>query len=406
MNDKKVLSHHISIRNMWLYSIGKGTSVIGTALYTFAIGLYVLKMTGSGQSFAITLVMGTLPVIVISPVAGVWIDRLSKKKVAILMDAVSGLLMLFMFAMGTQFGLSLGMIYLFTLLINITTVIFSLAFEVAKPMLVLQESLVKLNSISKMIDGIANVVAPLMAGVLVLMLDLNLFILINGITFLASSVVTVLMVFNQDVHALEEQQTFRESFLVGVAFIKSSKGIFSMLLLLISLNFTLAFALEVPLPYLCVQVFGLSSSAYGFIMSGFPAGLIIGSLLADKTMRLVSTWQLIKRMNVLLSVLIVLTALPVLISFSMGLSLFYFVLMMGMGIAISLIDIPVMVYLQIEVPVDIRARVLSVTMSLVKIVLPLGLILSGICIERVSTIYIIVIGAGIAALTALFMHRR
>jgi len=406
MNDKKVLSHHISIRNMWLYSIGKGTSVIGTALYTFAIGLYVLKLTGSGQSFAITLVMGTLPVIVISPVAGVWIDRLSKKKVAILMDAISGLLMLFMFAMGTQFGLSLGMIYLFTLLINMTTVIFSLAFEVAKPMLVLQESLVKLNSISKMIDGIANVVAPLMAGVLVLTLDLNLFILINGITFLASSVVTVLMVFNQDVHALEEQQTFRESFLAGVAFIKSSKGIFSMLLLLISLNFTLAFALEVPLPYLCVQVFGLSSSAYGFIMSGLPAGLIIGSLLADKTMRLVSTWQLIKRMNVLLSVLIVLTALPVLISFSMGLSLFYFVLMMGMGIAISLIDIPIMVYLQIEVPVDIRARVLSVTMSLVKIVLPLGLILSGICLERVSTIYIIVIGAGITALTAFFMRRR
>jgi MFS family permease len=404
MNEDKTLSYRISKINMWLFSIGKGTSVIGTAFYTFAIGLYVLKLTGSGESFALTLVMGTLPVIVISPIAGVWIDRLPKKKVAIAMDVISGILMVSLFGLSTLFGLSLWMIYMFTLLLNAATVIFSLAFEVAKPMLVLKESIVKLNSISKMIDGIANVVAPLMAGVLILWFDINLFILINGITFLGSSVMTVLMVFHQDVHVVDKQQSFRQLFTGGISYIKASKKIFGILLLLTLLNFTLGFATEVPLPYLFIQVFKLSPSLYGFIMSGFPVGIILGAMLADKAMRRASVWQLIKRMNILLSVLILLTALPLFISFSKGLSFFYFILMLGIGIAISLIDVPIMVYMQTEVPTEVRARVLSVAMSIVKLVLPFGLLLSGLLIERMPIVYIIIMGAGITATTAFCMR--
>jgi len=405
MNEDKVLSYRVSKINMWLFSIGKGTSVIGTAFYTFAIGLYVLKLTGSGESFALTLVMGALPVIMISPIAGVWIDRLPKKKVAIVMDVISGLLMLLMFGLSTLFGLSLWMIYIFTLLLNVATVIFSLAFEVAKPMLVLKESIVKLNSISKMIDGIANVVAPLMAGVLILWFDINVFILINGMTFLGSSVITVLMVFHQDVHVVDKQQSFRQLLAGGISYIKSSKEIFGMLLLLTLLNFTLGFATEVPLPYLFIQVFNLSPSLYGFIMSGFPVGIILGAMLADKAMRRASVWQLIKRMNILLSILILLTALPLLISVSKGLSIYYFILMLGIGIAISLIDVPIMVYMQTEVPTEVRARVLSVGMSIVKIVLPMGLLLSGLFIERMPMVYIIVMGAGITATTAFCMRK-
>jgi predicted MFS family arabinose efflux permease len=109
-------------------------------------------------------------------------------------------------------------------------------------------------------------------------------------------------------------------------------------------------------------------------------------------------------MNILLSVLILLTALPLFISFSKGLSFFYFILMLGIGIAISLIDVPIMVYMQTEVPTEVRARVLSVAMSIVKLVLPFGLLLSGLLIERMPIVYIIIMGAGITATTAFCMR--
>ena len=50
----------IATRNIILMMIGKMTSLLGAGIYTFAMGLYVLKTTGSGMGFAITLVCGSL----------------------------------------------------------------------------------------------------------------------------------------------------------------------------------------------------------------------------------------------------------------------------------------------------------------------------------------------------------
>ncbi len=46
----------IATRNIILMMIGKMTSLLGAGIYTFAMGLYVLKTTGSGMGFATTLV--------------------------------------------------------------------------------------------------------------------------------------------------------------------------------------------------------------------------------------------------------------------------------------------------------------------------------------------------------------
>lgn len=65
--------------NFLLYSLGLLVSLFGTNVYTFTIGLYVLKVTGSGLSFATTLVLSTIPVVLINPFAGVLADKLNRK---------------------------------------------------------------------------------------------------------------------------------------------------------------------------------------------------------------------------------------------------------------------------------------------------------------------------------------
>ena len=62
LNDREFL-------NILLFLLGRAMSIFGTAVYTFAMGLYVLKLTGSGLSFATTLVLGVLPAVLINPVS-------------------------------------------------------------------------------------------------------------------------------------------------------------------------------------------------------------------------------------------------------------------------------------------------------------------------------------------------
>jgi hypothetical protein len=48
-------------KNLILFVPGKMAAVLGSSIYGFAIGLYILAKTGSSLSFAITLLMSSLP---------------------------------------------------------------------------------------------------------------------------------------------------------------------------------------------------------------------------------------------------------------------------------------------------------------------------------------------------------
>ncbi len=82
------------MKNLFLYSTGKTISIFGTAIYNFALGLYVLKQTGSALSFAVTLILGIIPMVIINPFAGVIADKVNKKTLVVLMDFLSGILLI------------------------------------------------------------------------------------------------------------------------------------------------------------------------------------------------------------------------------------------------------------------------------------------------------------------------
>jgi len=73
-------------KNIFLFLWGKTVSMLGTSVYGFAISLYVLSITGSALNYAITIMINIVPMIIISPIAGVFADRLPKKLFIIGMD--------------------------------------------------------------------------------------------------------------------------------------------------------------------------------------------------------------------------------------------------------------------------------------------------------------------------------
>lgn len=85
-------------RNFLLFITGKGVSVLGASIYNFAISLYVLNLTGSALSFATNLLLGILPIVVFSPVAGVIVDRFDKKSLIIAMDLLCCVIFLVLFS--------------------------------------------------------------------------------------------------------------------------------------------------------------------------------------------------------------------------------------------------------------------------------------------------------------------
>ena len=65
--------------NLWLSVAGQGVSGLGHYLFSFAMGLYVLSLTGSAQSYAVTVAVSLMPAAILSPIVGVLADKLNKK---------------------------------------------------------------------------------------------------------------------------------------------------------------------------------------------------------------------------------------------------------------------------------------------------------------------------------------
>ncbi|MGE7870909.1 MFS transporter [Bacillus paramycoides] len=389
------------LRNICLYSIAKTVSIFGSSIYSFALGLYVLQITGSAFNFALTLILGTIPMIIINPFAGVIADKVDKKKLVVCMDLLNGGVLIAVYIFSSNYGLNLFIIYTTTFLMTVFTTFFGIGLEAAKPNIVSKERLMSINSISKIIDSVSLILGPMLGGIVFVFLDIKNFIIINGISFILSGISMLFIHFK-----LFECNINEECSQTGINFIKDIKEGFSYLIeneslkntfsILISLNFFLGFAVTVPLPYIINTVLNLSSKQFGMIQGTFPVGMIVGAILVKKITNRFSYSYLLKKLSFMLAVFMIISGIPVLFkSFEVNgfaYVITYCVVMFFLGLIIVLIDIPLACFMQKEIPNEYRGRVLSIGLSIGKMMLPIAMVLSGILLNYIPAYTIPIIG--------------
>jgi Major Facilitator Superfamily. len=400
--DKKVM------KNLFLFTTGKAVSIFGSSVYTFAISLYVLKLTGSALNYATTLMLSVIPMIIISPIAGVIADRIPKKWLVVGMDLANGVLFILIFAYASTVNLTLPVIYLSTILLNIFTTFFGIGMEAAKPSLITSDKLIKINSLSKLIDSTSSILGPIIGGIIFAFINIKYFILFNAISFIFSAITECFIDFHLNpIHNNEtdyKRNSFTNDLKEGWLFFARNRSILELFFVFVSLNFLLEFSVNVPAPYIINQLMHLPSSSFGIINSMFPVGLIIGTLSVEKLMRKIEFRKLLISMNGLIAILAMLVGLPVFLKLNNGFSfIFYAAIFTLMGIAIAYVDVPLMTILQNEIPQKLLGRVLSIIMSLVKVILPVALITSGALIGKISITLLPILGATIPLFYSIYL---
>lgn len=394
------------LRNIYLYSFGKTVSIFGSSIYSFALGLYVLQITGSAWNFAITLILGTIPMIVMNPFAGVIADKVDKKKLVVCMDLLSGGLLITVYILSSNYGLNLFIIYTTTFLLTVFTTFFGIGLESAKPNIVSKERLMIINSISKIIDSVSLILGPMLGGIVFAVVDIKLFIMINGISFILSGISILFIHFKLFGHDIKGECSIREINFIkdikeGYFYLMERESLKNTFHILISLNFFLGFAVTVPLPYIINTVLNLSSKQFGIIQGTFPVGMIIGAILVKKITNRFSYSYLLKKLSSMLAVFMIISGIPVLFkSFEANdfvCVITYCVVMFSFGLIIALIDIPLIYFMQKEVPDEYRGRVLSIGLSIGKMMQPIALTLSGLLLNYIPA-YTLPIAGGIVFL--------
>jgi len=387
------------LSNTILLSISSFISLFGTSIYNFAIGLYVLKLTGSGLSFAITLVLSILSTILINPFAGVLADKLDKKILAVITDLLNGLLLIGLYIIIKGQPLNLLMIYVSTFFLNVFTTVYGISIEAAKTNLVSEKRLISMNSINKVIESTSSILGPVIGGIVFAFLDIRIFIIINGVSFCISALLQLLIDFKfnyNDDGKEKEKINFVTDIIEGIKYLGTKKNILSMFTVYISLNFFIGLSITVPMPYIINNVLKLNAKLFGIIEGAFPIGMILGALMIKRIMNQYSCDKIVRSSSIVVSACMIAIGVSVILHNKVYNEIFYLiyfiVIMILAGAAISSIDIPIFYILQQSIPEEFRGRVFSIGISIAKIVLPVALIIAGALINLIPSYILSLIG--------------
>ena len=183
-------------RNLTLFVPGKVAAVLGSSIYGFAVGLYILEETGSSLNFAITILMSTLPRLLLAPIAGALADRWDRKKIIIFTDfacAVWLALILLLYVNVTQ---SLWLLYTATAVLTSLNTFYSTAVTSTIYNMVGPDHLQKALSLNQAAASLSSILGPVLSGALFGVISIHYFMGITVITFTLSGIASTLINYN------------------------------------------------------------------------------------------------------------------------------------------------------------------------------------------------------------------
>ncbi|MGD1823526.1 MAG: MFS transporter [Pleomorphochaeta sp.] len=376
-------------RNMGIFFLGFLISGLGTVIYNFAIGLYVLQITGSGLTFSLTIMLSMIPRIIISPIAGILADKFSRKKFIILMDFLSSALLFTIFLILKKTELTLPIIYITTFLLSTFNAFFSVNIDSLIPNLVDDDKLVKLNSIDSFLDSLIKIVGPIIGGSLYLLFSIKDIIVVNAISFFISAILEIF--FKIDISEKvnlginKVKNSFFSDIKSSIIYIKNNKIVLFIIIDAMAINF-IFMNLSIVIPYYCVNVIKLSAINYSIIQSSLPFGMIIASLLfAIKKTNKILVFSEIYNKTLLIAFTHI--ALFILTLFSINNTynnILLFLTIFIFGYLVCFIDILMNTSLQKNIVDEFRGRVSGLVTSLSQILSPIAVLIYGLLIENFS----------------------
>ncbi|HEY7356632.1 MAG TPA: MFS transporter [Ktedonobacterales bacterium] len=258
---------------------GQLVSLVGSGLTSFVLGLWVLQRTQSVTQFALILLSGALPRIFLSPLAGALVDRWDRRWVMLLSDVGAGLSVLAVALLYFGQQLAIWQIYIATA-VGAACATFQLpAYIAATTLLASRRQLGRVNGLLQLGLASQDVLAPVIAGLLVVTLQLGGVLLIDVGTFVVS-VFTLLSVRfptpPTTAEGLQARGSLRRQMLYGWTYIVARPGLLVLLVFFATTSFLNGLIASLIYPLILSLA---SATQLGIIISLAGTGLVASSLL-------------------------------------------------------------------------------------------------------------------------------
>lgn len=349
---------------------GQFVSTIGSGLTGFALGVWIYQETGSTTLFAFNLLAYALPSLLLSPIAGALADRWDRRLMMMLSDTGAGFSTLAIAILAFTNHLEVWHIYLATAVNSGCSTFQWPAYSAATTLLVPKDQLGRAAGMVQIGEAISQLIAPAIAGAMLVATGLQGVIIVDFITFICAILTLAFVRFPKPAVTAEGEagrgSIWKEAGF-GWRYISARPGLLGLLIVFALSNFL--FGLMSPL--LAPMILEIADAqVLGFLSSLMGAGMLIGTLV-------MSTWGGPKR-----RVHGVLAGMAVMGSFIMLFGIRPWIPLMAVAGFGSMLLSPIVngssqALWQSKVAVDVQGRVFAVRRMIAWSVMPLAYVLAG-----------------------------
>jgi DHA3 family macrolide efflux protein-like MFS transporter len=260
---------------------GQLVSMLGTGMTRFALMIWAYQQTGSATTLALLGFFAWLPYVLISPLAGVWVDRLDRRRILIAADLGSGLLTIFVLAMYWEGSLAIWHMYLLEALTSIFDAFQSPAYSASVSTLLTKDEYARANGMRSLAYNGTQIAAPILAGVLLPFVSIGGVMIIDVITFGVAMITLALVRIPSPPSVVETEQ--RESFLAqagfGFRYIFARPGLAGLMAIFMGIEFFAALTYFSVMPALILVRTGGDEVALGVVQATLGLGGVAGGIL-------------------------------------------------------------------------------------------------------------------------------
>ena len=266
-----------------------------------------------------------------------------------------------------------------------------------------KNKLQQMNSWNYLANGLINVVGPIVAAFLLILLKFEIVLFVDIITYIMAIIPLIWITIPSVVESKsdkfkEEKKSFIKEFKEGLGVIHGITGFTALIVISSFLNFLIT-PIDILLPYVINVVYNGTAENLALVIACFNVGLIIGALGMSLNRReikrkLLFAWILIYIFNVGYGIL----------AFTPNNSFTYAILGAGLfllGLVLPAINIMFMTIFQQVIPPEKQGRVFSVITAVGSGITPIGMFLSGLLSDLIgsNTLFLACAVTGTAVVT-------
>lgn len=382
-------------RDFRLYAVGMAVSLAGTWMQNLAQAWLVYRLTRSEWMLGLTWFCASVPVLILSPIAGAVADRFPRRRIVMVTQAVA------MAQAAALAGLTLsGRVEIWHVLALAAVLGVSNAFDIPGRQalfirLVGKDDLLNAISLNSAIFNMARIVGPSAGGFIVAHTGEGVCFLLNAVTYVA--VLGSLAAMRVKEERAESAETPLEGLRAGIGFVMRTPEVKAILVLcgMISIATSPGSTLA---PVFAEGIFGMGPRGLGMLTAGMGAGAILGTLgLARRRGARGLPGVIFGSALTLSAAMALFAASP---SFWLCLAM-----MPLIGLSVMRHSASANTVVQVSIPDEYRGRVMGLYSMMVIGMTPVGSLLSGALAEAVGSRATMMAGA-VGCLAAAGVARR